>query len=168
MNDVDLLIPRIPAGTAATSAFERTACRWAASFFSLNVGEGSQRIFQSLIVARGAKFGIPLTVPWPPHDTQGVRSEISPSRKRNGNGRSNCNAKSPSTAALRRMSLLMLPPHLNFIMSASKQRARVTFSTHVSFTPHKFGALLMIASMTADDMSWPAAFAGKLYNSNGI
>lgn len=41
-------------------------------------------------------------------------------------------------------------------------RNRGEEETHVSFTPHRFGARRMIASMTAEDMSCPAALAGKL------
>lgn len=40
--------------------------------------------------------------------------------------------------------------------------------TYVSFTPQRFGALRITVSMTSDDMSCPAEFAGKLYKNRGI
>ena len=62
----NILIPLIPAGTALSSALARTACNISASRISSFVGGESSlllRKFQSFIVANGAKFGIPLTVP---------------------------------------------------------------------------------------------------------
>lgn len=107
-----ILMPRIPTGTAATSALESTCCSLVASLTSSFVGDGLLQYFQSFIVAKGAKLGIPLTVPWPPQKTQGLRSAIRPSRNRNGKGRPWLRDGSSLIAVVSRMSLPMLPPHL--------------------------------------------------------
>jgi hypothetical protein len=68
----------------------------------------------------------------------------------------------------------MLPPQLQGHRTYVSDNAfdygivSVVRMTHVSFTPHRFGALRMINSMTSEDISWPAAFAGKLYRNSGI
>lgn len=49
-----------------------------------------------------------------------------------------------------------------------QQQQNIEGTTHVSFTPQRLGALFITASITADDISWPAAFAGKLYKRSGI
>jgi hypothetical protein len=40
--------------------------------------------------------------------------------------------------------------------------------TYVSFTPQRFVVRRMMASITSEDMSWPAELAGKLYSRIGI
>lgn len=62
--------------------------------------------------AAGAKFGMPLTVPWPPHVIHGVKSEISPSKRRNGNGRDVLTDGSLLIKEERRTSFETLPPQL--------------------------------------------------------
>jgi hypothetical protein len=106
------LMPRIPAGTASTSALDKIAWSLAASFRSPSEGFGLLRSLHNLIVARGAKFGMPLTVPWPPDETHGVRSAIRPSRSRNGYGRELFIVGSSLSAAFSRINFPILPPHL--------------------------------------------------------
>ena len=108
----NILMPRIPAGIAAMSALESTRCSLAASLISAFVGDGLLQSFQSFIVAKGAKLGMPLTVPWPPQKTQGLRSAMRPSRNRNGKGRPWLRDGSSLIAVVSRTSLPMLPPHL--------------------------------------------------------
>ena len=108
----NILMPRIPAGIVAMSAVESTRCSLAASLISAFVGDGLLQSFQSFIVAKGAKLGIPLTVPWPPQKTQGLRSAMRPSRNRNGKGRPWLRDGSLLIAVVSRTSLPMLPPHL--------------------------------------------------------
>ncbi|KAM3086987.1 hypothetical protein ACMFMF_000919 [Clarireedia jacksonii] len=159
-------MPRIPAGTASTSALDNIACSLAASVRSPSEGLGLLRSLHNFIVARGAKFGMPLTVPWPPEDTHGVKSAIKPSRSKNGYGRELFIVGSSLSAAVNRINFPILPPHLHELV-----RALLGFyhhPTYVSFTPQRFGALLITASITEEDMSWPAALAGKLYSNSGI
>ena len=106
------LIARIPPGTAATSAFDKTAWMRILSIRSFEVRSAFEQSRQSLIVARGAKLGIPLTVPCPPIEHQGTRSAIRPSRKRKGKCREELSDGSRSSADFNRTSLAMLPPQL--------------------------------------------------------
>jgi hypothetical protein len=120
---------------------------------------------QSLIEAAGAKLGIPLTVPWPPHCIHGARSAMSPSRSRKGYGRVALMEGSALMVAERRTSLAMLPPHL---FNGKLRLTQYRSVSHVNLTPHRFDVCLMTASIMAEDMSRPAEFAGKLYRKRGI
>lgn len=165
----DSLIARIPPGTAAASALDRIAWILVASFTSSFDGDDKFSKCQSFIEASGAKFGIPLTVPWPPHFIHGVRSAIRPSRRRKGNFLLLLMVESSDTAALRRISLPMLPPHLVEIFIQRFRSALFNLeSTHVNFTPQRLFAFRITESIISEDISWPPALAGKLYRSKGI
>lgn len=56
-------MPRTPAGTAKTSAFDRIACILLASICSSEEISALFSNVQSLVDDAGAKFGMPLTVP---------------------------------------------------------------------------------------------------------
>jgi hypothetical protein len=64
------------------------------------------------------------------------------------------------------MSFATLPPHL----WKHQHAAGWTRSdrTYVNFTPQRFDVRRIIVSITLDDMSRPAALAGKLYSNKGI
>lgn len=160
---------RIPPGTAATSARARIPWILFASLSSASVGDDKFSSDQSLIEATGTKLGMPLTVPWPPHCIQGVRSAIRPSSKMNGNFRVSFIVVSSEIRAWRRISFPILPPHL-LVISAAVQMVRVVekLETHVNFTPHKLVVFFIIALMTSEDISWPPALEGKLYSNRGI
>lgn len=105
-------MPRTPAGTAATSAFDKM--RW---ILSASRASPSERLlllrrFNSRMEAAGAKLGIPLTVPWPPHFIHGVRSEMRPSSRRKGLGRAETTDGSLWMNDARRTNLPTLPPQL--------------------------------------------------------
>lgn len=158
----DSLIPRTPAGRAATSAAERTAWILSASIFSLPVRSGLLSSVHSLMTAAGAMLVTSLTVPWPPDRIQGVRSAMSPSRRRNGNRRVALMVESLLMVEDRRTSLPRLPPHLEIWVSVRSGRDSLCRSAHVRLTPQRFGAWRMMASTTDEDASWPAEFTGKL------
>lgn len=156
------LIPRTPAGTAATSAFDRIACMRLISLSSASVRLALFSKAHSLTEAAGAKLGMPLTVPWPPHCCQGVKSAISPSRSKKGYGRDALIDGVELMVCLRRTSLAMLPPQLRKWSIYVQALCIKKKWTYVNFTPHRFEVRKMTASIMADDMSKPAEFAGKL------
>jgi len=90
-----------------------------------------------------------------------------PSKKINGNLRSELSDGVSLTAELRRINLPMLPPHLGEMTLAYGENSFGQMP-YVSFTPQRFGAFRMIASMTPEDISCPAALIGKLYSNRGI
>lgn len=73
------------------------------------------------------------------------------------------------TAAVSRMSLGILPPQLDGMrVSGTDSNKMGRREMYVNFTPHRFGARCITASMVEEDMSCPPALVGKLYSSKGI
>ena len=156
---LDLLMPRTPAGTARTSALDKADSNCDNSFASLGSRFDLLNSCQNLIVVFGAKLEIPLTVPSPSHPFQARRSAISPSKSKNGNGRDPSRDWSLESVDFKRISLPTLPGHLHSISNVVRSLFRYTY---VSLTPQRFFVRHMIASITSEDMSWPAELAGKL------
>jgi len=108
-------MPRTPAGTAWTSALDKADSRYDNSSASFGSRLDLFSNCQNRIVAFGAKFEIPLTVPSPSHPFQARRSAISPSRSKNGNGRVSLRDWSLESVDFNRISLPTLPGHLHTI-----------------------------------------------------
>jgi hypothetical protein len=105
-------MPLTPAGTAWTSALDRADSKCDSSFASLGSSFDLFNNCQNLIVAFGAKFEIPLTVPSPSHPFQARRSAISPSSSKNGDDRDSSRDWSSKSVDFKRISLPTLPGHL--------------------------------------------------------